>query len=498
MASFLCQVQTIQRGMGRSSVAAAAYRSGTSLTDERLAMEFDFSAKDGVEYAEVMAPAGTPSALQERGALWNAAEKRETRKDAVPAREVLLALPHELSFEQRRDLVRAFVAKAIVARGMIADVALHLPSKEGDPRNFHAHILVTTRRLEGDGFGKKEADWWSPQLVRQWREGWAQIQNEHLRRHLGPDAPQVTHLSLAERGIDQLPSVHQGPAVTALERKGVRTMRGERNRDVEVRNVEATALRRDFADTADRLAAAAPRIEAPISDLVVEARRVRDGLLRERSGFLTAEEALKSPRPPSIRQVEREVLEGDRIAQRQARFKLAKTHARVDRVRRSRLGLVAWVRNPTRMIFAKHAELNAIDKAQRDVRFAERRFVERQAWLKSSQGQAMIAASRQPALDQLTEAASKRRTLVRKIKRIDKRIEAATRTLSDLMIVQELGGGTLRVPAHSPDATRFLRDVGGGARKALARFPAPARTAAIARLNKGQGRGLGRSLFTGR
>ncbi|PMY30973.1 MobA/MobL family protein, partial [Pseudomonas sp. FW306-2-2C-D06C] len=79
--------------------------------------------------------------------LWNAAEAAELRKDGVPARELLVALPHELDFEQRRELVRAFVDEHLVAKGMIADVAMHKPGKEGDQRNFHAHILVTTRRV---------------------------------------------------------------------------------------------------------------------------------------------------------------------------------------------------------------------------------------------------------------------------------------------------------------------------------------------------------------
>ena len=96
------QVQTIQRSEGRSSVAAAAYRSGDRLVDERLAMEFDFAAKSGIEFSEVLAPERAPPGFQDRQTLWNAAEKAELRKDGVPARELLLALPHELDLEQRR------------------------------------------------------------------------------------------------------------------------------------------------------------------------------------------------------------------------------------------------------------------------------------------------------------------------------------------------------------------------------------------------------------
>ena len=197
MAQYRLAVQTIQRSMGRSVVAAAAYRSGACLVDDRLAMEFDFAAKDAIEHTEILTPRDAPVAFADRGVLWNAAEMAERRKDAVPAREILISLPHELDFEQRRELVRAFVAEQIVARGMIADIAMHRPGKEGDERNFHAHILVTTRAVGPEGFGGKPEEWWSPKTVREWRAGWAKNQNEHLCRHLGPDAPQVSHLSLS-------------------------------------------------------------------------------------------------------------------------------------------------------------------------------------------------------------------------------------------------------------------------------------------------------------
>lgn len=498
VASFVCQVQTIQRAAGRSAVAAAAYRAAQSLTDERLAMEFDFSGKAGVEHAEIMAPADAPADLRARETLWNAAEKSERRKDAVPAREILLALPYELDFEQRRTLVRAFVTKHVVARGMIADVAMHLPGKEGDQRNFHAHVLVTTRRLGPAGFGRKEPAWWSPQQVRDWRAGWAEIQNEHLRRHLGPDAPQVSHLSLAEQGIDRTPTQHLGPAATAMERRNQRTDRGERNRDVEARNDTAARLRRDYSDTADRLAAAAPKVEAPIDKLVTEAERVRDSLVAERAGFEARRQGLAGPMVASPRQIEAELLRDDIQARAGADGRLRRTETRVSRIRQRRLSLVQWIRNPARMIWAKHAELNAIARARAEARKAELRLQFRQAWLRSPAGQAAVAARRQPELDRAAAAARERRTLVRKIKRMDKRIEGATRTVNDLVVARELGQRQLRVPAHSPDATRFIRDVGTPAREAISRFPVPARKQAIERLNRGQGRGVIRALFPGR
>ncbi len=497
MASFLCQVQTIQRAAGRSAVAAAAYRSGQALTDDRLAMEFDFAAKDGVEFAEILAPVNAPAVFQDRQSLWNAAEKSERRKDAVPARELLLALPHELSLEQRRELVRSFVAEQLVARGMIADVAFHKPGQEGDRRNFHAHILVTTRRVGPDGFGAKDPTWRTPQQVREWRAAWADIQNRRLRQHLGPDAPQVSHLSLAEQGLDRTPTIHLGPAATALERRHRRTQGGERNRDVDARNRVADRLRRDYADTADRIAADAPKVEAPIGQLVAEAVRVRDGLVADRDGWERERQALQGPKVPTVAQLQRDLLTDDLAARARVRRRLEAIQARVERVRSKRLELVAWIRNPARMIWAKHAELNAIGRARAEARRAELRVVFRQAWLSSAPGQAVIAERRQPGLDAAADAARKRRTLVRKIKRMDRRIDAATRTVEALRVAQELGQRHLRVPAQSPDATRFIRDVGAPARAAVVRYPAQARQQAIERLNRKQGRTITRSLFPG-
>jgi hypothetical protein len=498
MASYVCRVQTIQRSAGRSAVAAAAYRSGQALTDERLAMDFDFAAKDGVEHAEIMAPEHAPAAFLDRQTLWNAAEKSERRKDAVPAREILLALPHELDFEQRRELVRAFVGEHVSARGMIADVALHRPGKEGDQRNFHAHILVTTRQVGPDGFGRKEPAWWSPQQVRDWRAGWAEIQNERLRRHLGPAAPQVSHQSLAEQGVDRTPTAHLGPSATALERRNRRTERGDRNRDITARNQTTSRLRQDYSQTAERLASRAPSVEMPIEKLVEETRRVREAMISERAAWQAQHDRLGGPPVPTSRQVETEILGADLQARARARGRLRATDARVVRVRSRRLELVNWIRNPARMIWAKHAELNALARAQKAARRAELRFDYRMQWLRSPAGQAVVAARRQPALDQAAAAARERRTLVRKIRRMDRRIEAAGRTLTDLVVARELGQRQLRAPSQSPDVTRFIRDVGAPAREAIARYPEQARRQAIERLNRGQGRSILRTLFPGR
>jgi hypothetical protein len=347
------------------------------------------------------------------------------------------------------------------------------------------------------GFQRKDRAWRTPEQVREWRAGWARIQNEHLRRHLGPDAPQVSHLSLAERGVDRAPTVHLGPSATALERKNIASERGEQNRDVRARNTKAREIRVDYQETADRIAAAAPMIAVPLPKLVAEAGKVRDRMVAEREAWAAERAALAAPKIATALQIERELTADAARDRALAKARLARTEDRVKTIRSKRLQLVQWVQNPARMIWAKHAELNAIARMRAELRRAELGLQVRQQWAHSPQGQAFVAARRQPDLEQAADVARQRRTLERKIKRADKRIATATRTFNDLRVAQELGQRALSVPTKSPDETRFIRDVGRPAREALQRFPIPARQQAVERLNQTLGRTIGRGFIPG-
>ena len=498
MASFLCQVQTIQRSLGRSAVAAAAYRATTHLQDHRLAMEFDFSKKDRAEHTEVMLPEGAPAAYADRETLWNAAEASERRKDAVPAQEILLALPHELDVEKRRQLVRDFVQEHVVAKGMIADIAMHRPGKEGDQRNFHAHVLVTTRHVDGAGFGKKNREWNHASFVPRLRSAWSETQNAHLKRHLGPDAPQVSHLSLADRGIDRAPTVHLGPTASAMERKNLASERGEQNREVKAKNRKVREVHVELEETVERIAKQEPEVLVAVPLLVKGARELRDEMVAERDGWKAERDALSPPKIPSVKAVERELTADAAGARARAKLRFEATEERVRKTRSRRLELVRWVRNPARMIWAKHAELNALARARSEYRRADAEWRVRQAWVRSPAGQTYIAARRQPALDRCADMQRQGRTLERKIKRADRRIASATRAYNELRVVEELGVARLKVPTNSPDATRFIRGVTGPTREALAKFPEQARQLAVERLNRGQGRAVSRALFPGR
>ena len=173
MAIYHLRASMISRSAGRSATGAAAYRSGERIHDERTGLSFDYRARGGVEHVEILAPERSPEWVRDRAALWNAVERAETRKNSQVAREIRVALPAELDRNERIELVRDFCQRSFVDRGMVADIALHAPGREGDERNHHAHILLTTREIGPEGFTTKNRDWNAKELLEDWREAWA-------------------------------------------------------------------------------------------------------------------------------------------------------------------------------------------------------------------------------------------------------------------------------------------------------------------------------------
>lgn len=218
MASYHLAVKTVSRSAGRSATAAAAYRAGASIACEREGVVHDYTRRSGVDHAEIVLPDGAPEWASDRTALWNAAERSETRKNSTVAREFEIALPVELDAEQRRDLALDF-AREIAARHQVAvDVAIHAPGGEGDNRNHHAHLLLTTRQLGPEGLGAKtrELDQKQSGEVDHWRERWAEIQNLALER--AGSAERVDHRSHAERGLPDQALPQLTPGQYKLER----------------------------------------------------------------------------------------------------------------------------------------------------------------------------------------------------------------------------------------------------------------------------------------
>jgi Ti-type conjugative transfer relaxase TraA len=194
----------IHRAKGQSAVAAAAYRSGSKLREQSTGITHDYTHKFGVEHSEILAPQGAPAWVFERSTLWNAVEASEKRKDAQVAREIEVGLPIELKDKEQVALIRDFVNREFVDKGMIADIGIH----RDNPHNPHSHILLTTRDLGPEGFGQKNRGWNATSQLLQWRRGWAEVTNEHLiEAGLGV---RIDHRSYRDQNLGLTPGVKIG------------------------------------------------------------------------------------------------------------------------------------------------------------------------------------------------------------------------------------------------------------------------------------------------
>jgi hypothetical protein len=289
---------TTARG-GKSSVSAAAYRAAAELEDERTGARYDYSRKKGVLGAEIMLPEGAAAWMQDRSLLWNAIETIEKRKDSQLARDFVISLPHQLDHEQRVALTREFVREQFCARGLVADIAWHAPDRS-DPRNFHAHLMVAMRRVEGTGFASKKerapedglkhpALIWKEELMRL-RVAWANTANKHLEA-AGLDI-RIDHRSLEARGIDREPEPKQGPLATQIEREGRDSRAGADRRAVKDRNAEREQLKIEHAKAVaeearivdlmtHRLNGSQIKPEAPTEEILRQQQKREADLLRE-------------------------------------------------------------------------------------------------------------------------------------------------------------------------------------------------------------------------
>lgn len=286
VAIFHLSVKTISRSAGRSATAAAAYRAGVKITDERTGDIHDYTRKGGVEFADLVLPADAPEWAVDRAALWNAAEQKETRKNSTVAREFEIALPDELTPAERRRLARDFAREIVERHGCAADVAIHAPGADGDHRNHHAHILLSTRRLGPEGFTEKTRELddqkTGPQMVTQWRERFASLQNERFREN-GLEF-RVDHRRLEAQGIDREPTRHLGPAASGYERRTGEPSRKRLDFEAEV------AKRLSRAKEAGELERASRQIDRSIIDLsgdleAAKAERLQVEQERQRAGM---------------------------------------------------------------------------------------------------------------------------------------------------------------------------------------------------------------------
>lgn len=283
VASYHLSVKPIGRAKGRSTTGSAAYRAAERIRDERTGEVWDFRRKQGVVYREIVLPTDAPAWAGFRGRLWNAAEAAEKRKNATVGREFEIALPAELAPRERQALAVGFARELVARHGFAADVVLHAPHRMGNGLNYHAHILCSTRRLKSEGFGEKTRELddlkKGPAEVERWRARWAEVQNQALAER--GYAVRVDHRSLEAQGAEREPTRHKGPAITAMERRGIQTEVGERLREEQRREMQARLERAAELGRLERETQEVGKPRLDVSSPIATALRARDERVRE-------------------------------------------------------------------------------------------------------------------------------------------------------------------------------------------------------------------------
>jgi len=302
LAIYHLSVKPVTRAAGRSATAAAAYRAGQRIRDHSSGQVFDYTRKRGVEHAEILLPtAAARRDLQwarNREALWNAAERAEQRSNSRVAREYELALPCEINRRQRVELVRAFSLEIANRYAVAVDFALHAPHRGGDGRNYHAHVLTTTRTLQSTGLGAKAALEWSDgnrrkaglcpakDDITEIRARWATLTNAALLEQGSEE--RIDHRTLLAQGIGREATLHRGPAISAILDRGASSRVADHWREESIERLrvaqEMGALARDrdllrshILDLTTRLATASREREAaqPRAAMTLDERRAR-------------------------------------------------------------------------------------------------------------------------------------------------------------------------------------------------------------------------------
>ena len=262
------EIRIVQRSKGSSAVAGAAYQAG-----EKLFSEYDQKSKDHrrkqpeVLYTEIMFPANAPPEYADRATLWNAVEEVEKQWNSQLARRFILALPREVPTEMYPQMMQEYCREHFVFKGMCCDFAIHDPDPPG--HNPHCHIMLTMRAIDENGkwlpksrkvydldengeriklpsgrwksHKEDTVDWNEQYHAEEWRHGWELVQNKYLELAGSPE--RVDMRSYERQGLDVLPTVHMGAAVSALERKGIETNIGNLNRDIKAANRMMNAIR---------------------------------------------------------------------------------------------------------------------------------------------------------------------------------------------------------------------------------------------------------------
>jgi hypothetical protein len=382
MAVYHFSAKTVSRSAGRSSTAAAAYRAGERIVDERTGEIHDYTRKGGVVDSLVVLPHG---GTMDRAELWNKVEAHHKRGDATVAREFVVALPAELDAAQRQELARTYARELADRYGVGVDLNVHAPGKDGDQRNHHAHILLTSCYCGPTGtLGKKAVELDPihcqrqklPNVVEVERERWEQHANRALEK-AGKEA-RIDHRSLAEQGIyDRAPTVHLGPDATAIKRRGGVSTIEERAKeqaaefmaDMQAQAALLRAAERDVAEL-EALIAAAEWEARPVSERLAEVRQEQERLLQVRRDLWArkqvADEAAKKAKPQAEVEKAIEALPGALKAAGKAKARVQELEAQ-----EGGLGWWQWVERRRLRAELPKAQAEAVAKVQGAVKLNE-------------------------------------------------------------------------------------------------------------------------------
>lgn len=269
------EIKITKRSKRQSAVAGAAYQSGENLFSEYDQKHKDYRKKEGVVYTEIMLPSHAPPEYADREQLWNAVEAVENQWNSQLARRFVLALPREVPEELYPQMVQDYCNQFFVSKGMIVDFAIHDPKPPG--HNPHCHVMLTMRAMDEHGKWLPKArkiydldengerirlpsgnwkshkedtvDWNEQYHGQEWRTGWETVQNRYLEMVNSP--VRVDLRSYEKQGLDIIPTVHMGAAVTQMERRGIQTNIGNLNRDIKAANRMMSVIRSTIQNLRD-------------------------------------------------------------------------------------------------------------------------------------------------------------------------------------------------------------------------------------------------------
>ena len=313
------EIRIVQRSKGSSAVAGAAYQAG-----EKLFSEYDQKSKDHrrkqpeVLYTEIMLPANAPPGYADRETLWNAVEEAEKQWNSQLARRFILALPREVPIEMYPQMMQEYCREHFVSKGMCCDYAIHDPDPPG--HNPHCHIMLTLRAIDENGkwlpksrkvydldkngeriklpsgrwksHKEDTVDWNEQYHAEEWRHGWELVQNKYLELAGSPE--RVDMRSYERQGLDILPTVHMGAAVSALERKGIETNIGNLNRDIKAANRMMNAIRSTIRNLRNWISDIMEATKEAVADMEAEKKTASSDLVSLLRDYLNLRKAERS------------------------------------------------------------------------------------------------------------------------------------------------------------------------------------------------------------